>query len=32
MNIMNFNEMESEEFSMIPAFIACEKQKDSQLK
>jgi hypothetical protein len=31
-NIMNFDEMESEEFTMIPAIIAREQQKDSQLK
>jgi hypothetical protein len=32
MNIMNFDEMESEEFPMIPAIIAREQQKDKQLK
>jgi hypothetical protein len=32
MNIMNFDEIESEEFPMSPAIIACEQQKDSQLK
>jgi hypothetical protein len=32
MNIMNFDEMESEEFPMIPEIIAREQQKDSQLK
>jgi hypothetical protein len=32
MNIINFDEMESEEFPMIPATIAREQQKDSQLK
>jgi hypothetical protein len=32
MNIMNFDEMESEEFRMSPAIIAREQQKDSQLK
>jgi hypothetical protein len=31
-NIMNFDEMESEEFPMSPAIIAREQQKDSQLK
>jgi hypothetical protein len=29
---MNFDEMESEEFSMIPDIIAREQKKDSQLK
>jgi hypothetical protein len=32
MNIMNFDEMESEGFPMSPAIIACEQQKDSHLK
>jgi hypothetical protein len=32
MNIMNFDEMESEEFPMSPEVIAREQQKDSQLK
>jgi hypothetical protein len=32
MNIMNFDEMESEEFPMSPAIIAPEQHKDSQLK
>jgi hypothetical protein len=32
MNIMNFDEMESEEFPMSPEIIAREQQKDSQLK
>jgi hypothetical protein len=32
MNIMNFYEMESEEFPMSPAIIAREQQKDSHLK
>jgi hypothetical protein len=32
MNIMNFDEMESEEFPMSPAIIAREEQKESQLK
>jgi hypothetical protein len=32
MNIMNFDEMESEEFPMIPEIIAREQQKDSKLK
>jgi hypothetical protein len=32
MNIMNFDEMESEEFPMSPSTIAREQQKDSQLK
>jgi hypothetical protein len=32
MNIMNFGEMESEEFPMSPEIIAREQQKDSQLK
>jgi hypothetical protein len=32
MNIMNFDEMESEEFIMSPEIISREQQKDSQLK
>jgi hypothetical protein len=32
MNIMNFDEMESEEFPMSPAIISREQQKDSQLE
>jgi hypothetical protein len=32
MNIMNFDEMESEEFPMIPDIIDREQKKDSQLK
>jgi hypothetical protein len=32
MNTMNFDEMESEEFPMIPDIIAREQKKDSQLK
>jgi hypothetical protein len=32
MDIMNFDEMESEEFPMSPAIIAREQQKDSKLK
>jgi hypothetical protein len=32
MNTMNFDEMESEEFSMSPDIIAREQKKDSQLK
>jgi hypothetical protein len=32
MNIINFDEMESEEFPTSPEIIACEQQKDSQLK
>jgi hypothetical protein len=32
MNIMIFDEIESEEFPMIPAIISREQQKDSQLK
>jgi hypothetical protein len=32
MNIMNFDEMESEEFPMSPEIIAREQHKDSQLK
>jgi hypothetical protein len=32
MNIMNFDEIESEEFPMSPEIIACEQHKDSQLK
>jgi hypothetical protein len=32
MNIMNFDEMESEELTMSPAIFAREQQKDSQLK
>jgi hypothetical protein len=32
MNIMNFDEMESEEFPMSPAIIDTEQQKYSQLK
>jgi hypothetical protein len=32
MNIMNYDEMKSEEFPMSPEIIAREQQKDSQLK
>jgi hypothetical protein len=32
MNIMNFDEMESEEFPMSPDIIAREQKKDSHLK
>jgi hypothetical protein len=32
MNIMHYDEMESEEFPMSPAIIAREQQQDSQLK
>jgi hypothetical protein len=32
MNIMNFDEMESEEFPMSPDVIAPEQKKDSHLK
>jgi hypothetical protein len=32
MNIMNFDDMESEEFPMSPEVIAREQQKDSKLK
>jgi hypothetical protein len=32
MNIMNFDEMESEEFAMSPDIIAREQKKDSQLE
>jgi hypothetical protein len=32
MNIMNFDEMGSEEFPMSPEIISREQQKDSQLK
>jgi hypothetical protein len=32
MNIINFDEMESEEFPMSPAIISREQQKDLQLK
>jgi hypothetical protein len=32
MNIMSFDEMESEEFPMIPAIIAGEEKKDSKIK
>jgi hypothetical protein len=31
-NIMNVDEMESEEFPMSPEIIACEQKKDTQLK
>jgi hypothetical protein len=31
-NILNFDEIESEEFPMSPEIIAREQQKDSQLK
>jgi hypothetical protein len=30
-NIMNFDEMESEEFPMSPEIIDCEQQTDSKL-
>jgi hypothetical protein len=30
-NIMNFDQMESEEFLMSPDIIACEQKKDSHL-
>jgi hypothetical protein len=32
MNIMDLDEMESEDFPMSPVIIAREQQKDSQLK
>jgi hypothetical protein len=32
MNIMNFDEMESEEFTMDPNILAREQKKDSNLK